>query len=70
MIKGSIQEEEITIINVYAPQHRSTAICETKANKYERGRRRQQHPTPVLLPGKSHGRRSPVVVHGMQVRLD
>ena len=24
----------------------------------ERGRRRQWHPTPVLLPGKSHGRRS------------
>ena len=23
-----------------------------------RGRRRQWHPTPVLLPGKSHGRRS------------
>ena len=23
-------------------------------------RRRQWHPTPVLLPGKSHGRRSPV----------
>ena len=22
------------------------------------GRRRQRHPTPVLLPGKSHGRRS------------
>ena len=26
----------------------------------QRSRRRQWHPTPVLLPGKSHGRRSPV----------
>ena len=26
----------------------------------ETPRRRQWHPTPVLLPGKSHGRRSPV----------
>ena len=26
-------------------------------------RRRQWHPTPVLLPGKSHGRRSLVVCH-------
>ena len=25
---------------------------------YGVGRRRQWHPTPVLLPGKSHGRRS------------
>ena len=25
---------------------------------YLQGRRRQWHPTPVLLPGKSHGRRS------------
>ena len=27
-------------------------------SKEERERRRQWHPTPVLLPGKSHGRRS------------
>ena len=27
-------------------------------NIYCRSRRRQWHPTPVLLPGKSHGRRS------------
>ena len=33
MIKGSIQEEDITIIN----QHRSTAICKANAHKYERG---------------------------------
>ena len=41
MIKGSIQEEDITIINIYAQyictQHRSTTICKTNANKYERG---------------------------------
>ena len=31
-----------------------------------RKRRRQWHPTPVLLPGKSHGRRSLVgAVHGV-----
>ena len=28
------------------------------AQDYTAGRRRQWHPTPVLLPGKSHGRRS------------
>ena len=33
MIKGSIQEEDIIIIN----QHRSTAICKANANKFERG---------------------------------
>ena len=38
MIKGSIQEEDITIINIYiSTQHRITAICKTNANKYERG---------------------------------
>ena len=26
MIKGSIQEEDITIINIYAPDHRCTSI--------------------------------------------
>ena len=35
MIKGSIQEEYITIINIYAP-NRSTAICKANANKYEK----------------------------------
>ena len=35
MIKGSIQEENITIINIYAPN--IGAICKTNANKYERG---------------------------------
>ena len=37
MIKGSIQEEDITIINIYiCTQHGSTAICNTNANKYEK----------------------------------
>ena len=37
MIKGSIQED-ITIIYIYiCTQHRSTTICKTNANKYERG---------------------------------
>ena len=35
MIKGSIQEEVITILNIYA-QHRSTTICKTYANKSEK----------------------------------
>jgi len=36
IIKGPIQEEDITIINIYAPNRR-TAICKTNANKDERG---------------------------------
>ena len=36
MIKGSIQEEDITIVNIMHPI-RSTAICKTNANKYEKG---------------------------------
>ena len=43
------------------------------ASLYRLPWRRQWHPTPVLLPGKSHGRRSLVaVVHGVaksQTRL-
>ena len=35
-IKASIQEENITIINI-CTQHRTTAICKVKANKYEKG---------------------------------
>ena len=35
-IKGSIQEEDITIINIYAPNI-DHHICKTNANKYERG---------------------------------
>ena len=37
MIKGSIQEEDITIINIDEPNIGATAICKTNANKYERG---------------------------------
>ena len=36
MIKRSIQERDITIINI-CTQHRSTTICKANANKYERG---------------------------------
>ena len=34
MIKGSIQEEDITIINIYAPN--TGALQYVNANKYER----------------------------------
>ena len=37
MIKGSIWEKDITIINIYAPNIGATAIYETNANKYESG---------------------------------
>ena len=37
MIKGSIQEEDITIIKYICIQHGITTICKTNANKYERG---------------------------------
>ena len=37
MIKESIQEEDITVINILCTQHRSTTICKANANKYERG---------------------------------
>ena len=37
MIKGSIQEEDITIIRTYAPNIGATAKCKTNANKHERG---------------------------------
>ena len=36
MIKESIQED-ITIINIYAPNIGATAICKANAIKYERG---------------------------------
>ena len=36
MSKGSIQED-ITIINIYAPNIGATAICKANAIKYERG---------------------------------
>ena len=37
MIKGSIQEEDITIINIYAPNIGAPQYVKTNANKYERG---------------------------------
>ena len=36
IIKETIKED-VTIINIYAPKHRSTTICKANANKYERG---------------------------------
>ena len=38
MIKGSFQEEDITIINIYAPTW-STSIHKVTANSYKRGNR-------------------------------
>ena len=37
MIKGSIQEEDITIVNIYAPKHRSTSIHKANTNSHKRG---------------------------------
>ena len=36
MIKGSIQEEDITIVNIYAPNNRSTSIHKTNTNRHKR----------------------------------
>ena len=36
MFKGTIQEEDMIIINI-CTQHRSTAICKANTNTYERG---------------------------------
>ena len=55
MIKGSIQEEDVTIVNIYAP---NTGAPQYIRQTLRHKRRRQWHPTPVLLPGKSHGWRS------------
>ena len=49
MIKGSIQEEDITIINIYA-----TSLSLFTFMHW----RKKWQPTPVFLPGKSHGWRS------------
>ena len=35
MIKGSIQEEDITIVNIYA-QHRNTSLHKTNTNRHKR----------------------------------
>jgi len=47
MIKGSIQEEDITIINIYAPT-RNTSIHKANTNKYER----EKPTTKITLPSK------------------
>ena len=36
MIKGSIQKEDLTIINIYAPNIRSTSIHKTNTNRHKR----------------------------------
>ena len=36
MIKGSIQEEDITIVNIYAPNNRSTSIHKTNTKRHKR----------------------------------
>jgi len=36
MIKGSIQEEDITIINIYAPDIGSTSIHKTNTNRHKK----------------------------------
>ena len=41
MIKGSIQEEDITIINIIT-QQRSTAICKTNAKGYSLDRKHKK----------------------------
>ena len=65
MIKGSIQEEDITIINIYArnigaPQYVWQMLTSMKGeiNKNTIIWRRKWQPTPVFLPGKVHGQRS------------
>ena len=36
MIKESVQEEDITIVNIYAPNIRSTSIHKTNTNRHKR----------------------------------
>ena len=36
MIKGSIQEEDITIVSIYTPKYRSTSIQKTNTNRHKR----------------------------------
>ena len=37
MLKGSIQEEDMTIINIYAPNIAAPQYVRKNANKYQRG---------------------------------
>ena len=39
VIKGSIQEEDITIVNMYAPNIKSNSIHEAITNRHKRGNR-------------------------------
>ena len=62
------EKEHIYITESLSVQQKLTQCCKStifnKIKKYDlegiqaKDRRRQWHPTPVLLPGKSHGRRS------------
>ena len=36
MIKASIQEKDITIVNIYAPNHRSITICRATAKSHKK----------------------------------
>ena len=61
MIKGSIQEEDITIINTYAsnigaPQYVRQMLTSMKGeiNNNTIIWRRKWQPTPVFSPGESH----------------
>ena len=64
-----LPEESQSSVSIWMPQwilvlqeHRITRICSNVKSPLApvsiRGRRRQGQPTPVLLPGKAHGRRS------------
>ena len=65
MLKGSIQEEAIAIINIYAP-NTGAPQCIRQMLTSMKGEinnntiiwRRKWQPTPVFLPGKVHGQRS------------
>ena len=70
-VKGKGKRERYTQLNVelqrIARRDKKAFLneqCkETEENSRMRKTRRQWHPTPVLLPGKSHGRRSLVGCH-------
>ena len=41
MIKGSVQQEDITILKYICTQYRSTSICEANTNRTKEGNRLQ-----------------------------
>ena len=66
--------EVYPVTRVYAPPCQEWNSCKELVQKSRLaqiniGRRRQWHPTPVLLPGKSHGRRSLVGCSPWVVRV-